>query len=247
MALFCVSALAQNPARKDRVFVRDIEGIWINEEYVRTLTTMRSPHAAARQVPPVVIAVKPEGRTHPIVVTDFNKAAINAVLEVEPDAKPGFYRLVLGTDDRPVASSEVKYLYFQGTRNAQGKFDRLRFAEIFFMKGKWADYRLLTGEVNPFINRLVLAGSYRDDKGRPWEFTEAGAARWPDQKFNYELSLNDPGAGCEYLQTEGAMSGADKKRYGFAWKGGKLSIFPAKLADKKVRCETKAIAILTPQ
>lgn len=242
------SAFAQNPApRNDRVYLRDIEGIWINEPFLKALAQVRSPHAASKRVPPVVVALKREGRAWPIVVTDFNKASMQAVLDVEPDSKAGQYRLVVGADNRPQSSSEVKYIPFQGTRNAQGRFDHLRMAEPTFLKGKWSEFVLLPGELSPSINRIVLAGRYRDEKGRPWEFGEDGQAAWPDQKFVYELSLNDPAAGCEYLTTEDLREGQDSKRFGYAWKGGKLSIFPARLAGKKVTCDARPLAVLTPQ
>jgi len=248
-AILGASALAQNPSppSKDRVYLRDIEGIWVNEPYLKALTALRSPHAAAKKAPPVVIAIKREGRAIPIVVTDFNKASVQTVLDIEPDAKPASYRLVVGAGDRPMTSEEVKYVYLQGTRNAQGRFERLRFAEIFLMKGKWADYILLPGEISPYLNRLVLAGRYQDEQGRGWEFSESGEARLPDQKFVYELSLNDPGAGCEYLQTEDLKEGADNKRIGYAWKNGKLSIYPARMVNKKVRCDARPLSVLTPQ
>ena len=245
---------AQKPAvRKDRIFIKDIEGIWINEAYLSVLAALKSPHAAAKKTPPVVIAIRRDGRAYPIVVTDFNKASLQAVLDVEPDGKPGSYRLVVGADDKPVSSSEVKYIRFEATRNAQGKLDRLRFAEPDFMKGKWAEYVPLAGELSPQLNRFVIAGKYGDEKGRSWTFSEAGEATWPEQKFNYELSLNDPGASCDYLQSESAAKGEadkkgdDKKRYGYGWKAGKLSIFAARLAGKKVVCDAKPLAVLTPQ
>ena len=241
------------PVRKDRIFIKDVEGIWINEAYLSVLAALKSPHAAAKKTPPVVIAIRRDGRAYPIMVTDFNKASLQAVLDVEPDGKPGSYRLVVGADDKPVSSSEVKYIRFEATRNAQGKLDRLRFAEPDFMKGKWADYVPLAGELSPQLNRFVIAGKYGDEKGRTWTFSEAGEATWPEQKFNYELSLNDPGASCDYLQSESAgkgevdKKGDDKKRYGYGWKAGKLSIFAARLAGKKVVCDAKPLAVLTPQ
>jgi hypothetical protein len=187
-------------------------------------------------------------------VTDFNRASLRAVLDVEPDGKPGAYRLVVGGDDQPMSSNDVKYIRFEAAKNAQGKFDRLRFAEPDFMMGKWADYVPMTGELSPQLNRIVIAGKYRDEKGRAWVFSESGEAIWPEQKFNYELSLNDPGANCDYLQSEGAAKGVDdnrglddKKRYGYGWRAGKLSIFAARLAGKKVVCGAKPIAVLTPQ
>ncbi|HEX9451794.1 MAG TPA: hypothetical protein VF934_10315 [Burkholderiales bacterium] len=259
-AVTAFSAFAENPpaqtpaARKDRVFLKDVEGIWINEAYLSVLSALKSPHAAARKTAPVVIAIRREGRAYPIVVTDFNKASLQTVLDVEPDGKPGAYRLVVGADDKPMSSNEVKYIRFEAARNAQGKFDRLRFAEPDFMKGKWADYIPIAGELSPQLNRFVIAGNYRDEKGRAWTFSESGEAAWPEQKFNYELSLNDPGANCDYLQSESATKGGDdkkgadhKKRYGYGWKAGKLSIFAARLAGKKVVCDAKAIAVLTPQ
>lgn len=249
-ALCSAAALAQTAApapRKDRVFLRDIEGIWINEPYMKALAQSRSPHAAAKKAAPVVIALKREGRAVPIVVTDFNKASIQVVLDVEPDGKPGFYRLVVAPDDKPVSSKEVKYIPFEGTRNAQGGFDRLRVAEPTFMKGRWSEYLPMPGELSPSLNRIVIAGKYKDEKGQAWEFTDAGEARWPDQTFVYELSLNDPAAACEYLQTEDIRDGNENKRFGYAWKGAKLSIFPARLAGKKVVCDARPLAVLTPQ
>ena len=242
------------PVRKDRIFIKDVEGIWINEAYLSVLASLKSPHAAAKKTPPVVIAIRRDGRAYPIVVTDFNKATLQAVLDVEPDGKPGSYRLVVGADDKPVSSNEVKYIRFEATKNAQGKLDRLRFAEPDFMKGKWADYVPLAGELSPQLNRFVIAGKYADEKGRAWSFSEGGEAAWPDQKFNYELSLNDPAASCDYLQSESAAKGAvdkkdgdDRKRYGYGWKAGKLSIYAARLAGKKVVCDARPLAVLTPQ
>ena len=238
--------------RKDRVFLKDVEGIWINEPYLSVLSALKSPHAAAKKTPPVVIAIRREGRAYPIVVTDFHTASLQAVLDIEPDGKPNAYRLVVGADDKPMSSNEVKYIRFEGTKNAQGKFERLRVAEPDFMKGKWSDYVPLKGELSPQLNRFVIAGKYRDAKGLNWEFSEAGEATWPEKKFNYELSLNDPGANCDYLQgdstaSDSAAGANDKTRYGYAWKAGKLSIFTARLAGKKVICDNKPLAVLTPQ
>lgn len=254
LTALAISAVAQTPpaqtppVRKDRVFLKDVEGIWINETYLSVLAALKSPHAAAKKAPPVVIAIRREGRAYPIVVTDFKKASLQAVLDVEPDGKPGAYRLVVGADDKPMSSNDVKYIRFEAGKSAQGKIERLRVAEPDFMKGKWADYVPVAGELSPQLNRLVIAGNYRDEKGRTWIFNESGEATWPEQKFNYELSLNDPAANCDYLQSEGAAKGVDaKKRYGYGWKAGKLSVYPARLAGKKVVCDAKPLAVLTPQ
>ena len=260
LATLSLSAFAQTPptktppVRKDRLFLKDIEGVWINEAYLSVLSALKSPHAAARKTLPVVIAIRREGRGYPIVVTDFNKATLEAVLDLEPDGKPGAYRLVVGADDKPTASTDVKFVRFEAAKNTQGKVERLRVAELTFMKGKWAEYVPITGELSPQLNRLVIAGTYRDANGGTWKFSETGESAWPGQTFFYELSLNDPGASCDYLQSQDPTKGAAdakaaeaRKRYGFNWKAGKLSIYPASLKGKKVVCETKPLAVLTPQ
>lgn len=245
-----LGALAQEktpaPVRKERIYVRDLEGVWVNNAYLKELAATKSPHAAARKAPPVVIAIKREGPSYPVVVTNFDKATLRVVLDLEPFGKPNAFRLVLGAENRPTSSTDVTYLPFEGVKSPQGKFEMLKFSEKGFMKGKSADYTRIAGEISPHVNRAVLAGKYADEKGRAWTFAESGEAVWPDQKINYEISLNDPAASCEYSQYEDATSG-EKKRFGFAWKAGKLQILAAKLVDKKVRCDAKPIAVLTQQ
>lgn len=239
-------SLAQAP-RPDRLYLRDMEGIWVNVKYLEALSRTRMPHEAARKVQPVVIGIQRQGRSYPIVVTNFDKAAVQAVLDVEPGDKPNLYRLVVGPDDRPVSSSEVQYIWIRGARNADGKFDRLEMAEPTLMKGKWAEYVFSGQELAPRLNRTVLAGKYSDAKGQTWEFSDAGEAHWPQGTYTYEISLNDPRANCEYLVTEDPKSTGGKQHYGYAWKQGKLLLYRAALSGKSVKCEARAFAALTPQ
>ncbi|HWQ39268.1 MAG TPA: hypothetical protein VNM24_11785 [Burkholderiales bacterium] len=241
------SAAQAQRERADRLYVRELEGIWIHRKYLETLARSRMPHETARKVQPVVIGIQRQGRSYPIVVTNFDKASVQAVLDVEPGGKPGLYRLVLGPEDRPISASEVRYLWLRGSRNSEGRFDRLEMAELTFMKGQWAEYVFSGKELASRVNRLVLAGKYRDEKGRNWEFSEGGEAYWPDKTFAYELSLNDPKAGCEYLEAEDLKAPDGKQRYGFAWRQGRLQLYPARLVNKKVRCEPRPFAVLTPQ
>ncbi len=246
--LLCSLSFAQTqPRRADRVYLHQIEGIWIKAQYLEALEKSRMPHQTARKVPPVVVGIQRQGRSYPIVMTNFDKASVQAVLDVEPGNEPGLYRLVIGPDDRPVSNSEVKYLWFRGERNAQGGFDRLKMAELVFSKGKWADYVFAGKELTQRLNRAVIAGKYRDEKGESWSFSESGEAYWPDRTFPYEISINDPAAGCEYLEAEDLKAADGKLRYGYAWRTGRLLLYNARLVNKKVRCDPRAFATLTPQ
>lgn len=239
------SVHAQSAAEQPRVFMRDLEGIWVNQDYVDALKKAKTPHAVARKTEPVVIAIRREGRSFPMVITNFDRAAVQAALDVEPDKKPNSWRVVMAPDDQPISSNKVKFLWFRGARNAAGKFERLEMAELFFNKGKWAEFVRVGDAIGPFVNGAVIAGHYTDQQGKAWEFSETGEAYSPDQTFHYELSLNDRRADCEYIEGEDLKAADGIRRIGFAWKGDALELYEAKLAKKRVRCESKPFAVLT--
>ena len=242
-----VSGLAQNQARTQRVFISDLEGIWMSESYIAALRKSRMPHKAAKTASPVVIAIKREGRTFPYLSTDFEKAALMFVLDVEPDMKPGSYRLVLAKKNEPTSSAEATYVWFKGERDADQRFRELAFKEPFIMNNKWGNDEHVGLELGPVINGIVLAGVYKDKGGREWSFTEKGQATSPDKSFYSELSINDQAAGCEYIEAEDLAAEEGKAYYGYAWKAGKLHLYRAAIKNDRVRCESKAFAELTPQ
>lgn len=236
------------PIRADRVFVSDLQGTWISQPYLEKLKATRAPHAAARQTPALVVKVQKEERTYPILVTNFQKAVLKFLLDVEPDVKPGSYRMVTAPEDGVVNSSDVIYIYFRGKRNADGKFDSLSIADPYFAKRKFLTFTRLPDALEIVVNRLVIAGRYTDEQGRNYEFTEGGDAILPERKFAYEASLDPRTAACELLLSHREREPQGQERLGFAWKGGKLQLFDVKSAKKdRYTCDARPFAILTPQ
>ena len=252
----CVAALvlavalpvtAQNQARKERVYIADLEGIWMHEPYISALRKTRMPHAAAKSAKPVVIAIKREGRAYPYLVTDFDKAALMFALDVEPDMKPDSYRLVLAKKNEPTSSSEAEFVWFKGLRDVDRKFRQLAFKDPFIMNDEWGDFEHVGLELGPVVNGIAVAGRYKDKGGREYSFTERGQAKFPDKSFYYEVSINDQAAGCEYIEAEDLESETGKSYYGYAWKAGKLNPYRAAIRNDRIRCESKPFAELTPQ
>lgn len=235
--------------QKDRVYVKDLEGVWLPQDYMDALRATRQPHAAARKAAPLAIKIQKEDRSYPIVRTDFSKAVLQRVIEVEPTGKPGAYRMVVADDDRGVVSSaDATYIPFQGERGVQGRFDILAIADPTFAKRRFRTFVRVSDGLVVFVNRAVLAGKYADEKGGVYEFSETGEATFPDGKFEYEVSLAAEGAGCDYFDTPDDKAPGGKRRYGFAWKGDKLQLFKAAGPEpKSVRCERKPFAVLTLQ
>jgi hypothetical protein len=181
--------------------------------------------------------------------TDFSKAVLQHVVDVEPAGKPGSYRIAVADDaSGAVSADEVTYIPFHGEKGVQGRFDALSIAEPTFAKRHFRDYIRVADGLAVFVNGAVLAGKYADEQGRAYEFGEAGQASFPDAKFEYEVSLAAEGATCDYFETPDDKAPGGRRRYGFAWKGDRLQLFKAAGTEpKNVRCDRKPFAVLKLQ
>jgi hypothetical protein len=244
------STSAQQPSRtpsKSRIFVRELEGTWISKPYLEALKASRAPHAAARKTPALVIKIQKEGQSYPILTTNFQSALLQFLLDVEPGSKPGAYRLVTAPEDRAISSSEVTYINFRASRGASDKLEELAIAEPKFARGKYLTFVRLPDALDVTVNRLVIAGRYKDEQGRAYEFTESGDAVLPDRKFAYEISLDPRSATCELLQSNREREPQGSERIGFDSRDTTLRLFAVKPAGKdRYSCEPKPFALLTP-
>jgi hypothetical protein len=236
------------PIPKGRVFVWDVEGTWISKPYLEQLQASRSPHTAGARTPPLVIKVQREARSYPILITDFHNVVMQFLIEVEPNKKPNAYRLVVAPEDGAVSSADVVYIPFTGEKNEQGKFDQLSIAEPFLAKHKKTTFVRLPDALEAQVNRAVIAGKYKDQEGRSYEFTQSGEAVLPDRSFPYEIALDVKAGNCDLVHSHRERAPEGKERLGFAWKDGVLQLFTTKaLKQDRYACEAKPFAILTPQ
>ena len=235
------------PIRKGRVFVWDIQGTWISKAYMEKLQSTRSPHAAARHTPSLVVKIEKDGSVFPILITNFQNALLQFLIEVEPGGKPNTYRMVVSPEAGAVSASDVTYIYFRGQRNAQGKFESLSIAEPNFAKKKYLSFVRLADALDPFVNRSVIAGKYHDEQGGAYEFTDAGDAVLPDRKFPYEVALDPAAASCDLLVSHPERAPDAKEKLGFAWKGKQLALFKVtQKSEGRSVCDSKPFALLTP-
>jgi hypothetical protein len=237
----------KRPPRADRVYIKDLEGTWVARDYVERLRTSKAPHAAARKGGGIAIKIQREGRSYPILITNFQRAVLQAVIDVQPDVKPKSYRLALAKEDSVVSASELTYLHFRGEREADGKFKSLSISEPNFSSKRYLTYVRLDEPLDGFVNRTVLAGKYSDANGKAYEFTEAGDAVLPERKFAYEISLDPSAASCELIQSHKERDADGKERIGFDWEGKELRLYQVAGAKAPYKCAAKPFAVLKPQ
>lgn len=240
------SATPKRAPRPDRVFIKDLEGVWINQSYLSALQATRSPRQAAAKSSPIVMQIKRDKSAYPILTTNFREAVLDFVVDVEPDVKPGSWRLVTAKTDSMVNSSDVTYTYFTGKRVQGGKFQKLEVREPHFAKSKRTAMANLGEPLEGFINRLTVAGKYKDGAGAAYEFTQDGEARLPDHKFAYEVLLYVGDTDCDLLASHHEKDPEGRELIGFHFKGDKLMLHKAsKLSKNRWRCESQPFATLT--
>ncbi len=243
------AAQPKPPSRyKDRVYMKDLQGTWIARDYLERLRNLRAPHATARQAAGIAIKIQQEGATYQILITNFQKAILNFVIDIQPDVKPGSYRLAVAKEDRSgLSASDLTYIYFRGERDANGVFQTLSISEPNFAKKRFLTYLRLGEPLETFVNRAVLAGKYRDAEGQSYEFTDAGEAILPDRTFQYEVSLDPGRASCELIISHREREPDGKERIGFAWKGATLQLYEVSGKNAPFKCRAAPFAVLSRQ
>ena len=112
--------------RKARVYAKDLEGLWLNSRYVAALEASRMPLQAAKKAAPVAVNVSKEGPSYPMLRTNFDKASLLRIIDIQPEKEQGSFRVALTEDDRgAVSADEVKYVSFRGRKNDAGRFETL--------------------------------------------------------------------------------------------------------------------------
>ncbi|MFC1541348.1 hypothetical protein ACFL50_02725, partial [Candidatus Latescibacterota bacterium] len=111
--------------------------------------------------------------------------------------------------------------------------------------------------IQDYVNSIVIAGNYTDEKGQTFIFTESGEAIWPDQTFKYNVSLDTMlslFSWCDYFFLfQGKDIQSNRIKYPFKWEDNKLFIYgtyylPNSVPNSDSLIPTKEpLYILTPQ
>ncbi|MBI1398183.1 MAG: hypothetical protein GC151_19590 [Betaproteobacteria bacterium] len=236
-------------ARKDRVYARDLVGVWLNTAYLEALRKTRMPMAAEKLAHPIAMTIEQKGRSYPFVRTDFERAVLLRIIDIQPDTEKNGFRVILAENDmEAVPEDETTVIRFRGQKDVQGRFAELAVAEPEFGKGRFQAFTRIDGGLGPLVNDITVAGKYTDEQGRHYEFSSSGDATLPDGGFKYEVRLRTRGTTCDMIQASDEDSGKDPRRIGYRWTAGKLELFDVtKAADDTLTCGKTPVAVLKPE
>ncbi len=206
---------------RPRVWVRELAGSWVSAAFLDALRAGKPLGEAVRAAPMVAIGVHRVEAGYHVVVTDFRKRVEQGVVDVQPDGKPGHFRLALGPDQALVSLDQMSFIAFEGARGAEGRFSQLRVREPYVLK-RPLELRHLDESLDVLVNRAVIAGGYNDAQGKRFDFSDAGQATLPDGAFAYRVAAG--AKGCDLLLAVGE-EGEAKARFGFAASKGELRLY----------------------
>lgn len=207
---------------RPRVWVRDLAGSWITPGFLEALQEGKGLAGASRVAPVLALDVHRGGTGYRTTVTNFDHRVELGVVDVQPEAGTGRFRLALGPEAALVSDDQLSYVHFEGQRDVQGHFQELKVREPFLVK-RTRLLRHYDGALEELVNRATVAGNWKDTAGKAYAFSDAGQATLPDGAFAYRLAAGR--SGCDLLLAV-AEDGKVTPRMGFAATGSELRLYP---------------------
>jgi hypothetical protein len=191
-----------------------LQGIWVNTSFGRTLETTRSPRQAATDVPTISF-FEEDGQRVVFVNLAFREGITVPVANLQQDG------------------GSLKNEEFEINLNADQSQLTLRLAGDLRKKGAITFRRLTKARLNSldeehdavlaYLNKAVLAGTYRDKQGNTYQFTPDMKAILPEASFTYEFGMGGVFSDCDGIYA--VEGGAGRQSLGFGWKGQTLQLF----------------------
>jgi len=217
-------------------------GEWLNKDYIKKLKSTKSPQKAVENIAEDSFLIKKDQNGYLIsVIYNFHEGGepftVTGLKEIA--GKKGIYELLVNvpaditekksrfTLIKSKEQDEIQWSYENNHKNIKHTFVRVE------------------PSVAVFVNRVLLAGDYKDEKGRSFVFTESGLAKWPGKDFRFETILDYVGSppSCDLL-----MEVDEHGRYSnpsvlhmFEWKGDTLLIYKVDNSGDMSTCDKKAI------
>lgn len=205
----------------DQRIAKQLVGIWVNKIYLDTLESTKSPCRAVKSrgghISAFWIAIDSSGITRTLI-SGMHDSANDHIQKFEEMEQKGNYRFVVS--DRPSVLDVVEILSPDTVRWRYGS-EEDGIDDIFIRIT--SDQNEPADKLERYINKRILAGTYRDQQGKIYTFTEEGQAQWPDTSFQYTIGID-----CTFTDLDYIRITMEKRKllfYSFTFEQGQLKIF----------------------
>ncbi len=203
-----------------------LRGVWLNTKFEQALEKTKSPQKAVVDVPSVSF-FREEGKPVAFVNLGFREGItvpLDSLQRVGNELKHQEVTLLLSPDGEEITLQ----LADQARMKGKVTFRRLSQTDLPSME---AEHDTLMR----YINRVVLAGAYRDKVGNGilvftpemTSYTHPGNLKSGVVKLPYELEMNVPVKGCDglYYERQTGEKVVPPRYTGFAWRGKSLELY----------------------
>jgi hypothetical protein len=192
-------------AQKGPVTLDQLAGGWLSKEYMAALKDTRDPMEAIARVPDAcgLSIFKPDddafrGHYTRGLVYNFHEGGDSPVLlEMKPAGGDSFVLVfgaaVPGRDPKDpvklvpsVSDERVRIVSRTGPAVREIEWSRKVFGDNQKMEWRKSTFVKIDKPSGRIVNELVLAGKYKDQRGRSFVFTDEKAG-WPGRAFNYAV------------------------------------------------------------
>ena len=246
---------AENCLRLD-----SLKGEWLNKKYIETVQLTKSPRKASEDIYYTAFIILKELDSYTWSQNyNFHEGITYRITGLRPASESNMYQIHYEPIYEPETPKTIERVTYTNIFLIYGKPPINEITWIFkpiYGYPKDEEQRITFVRVEPnvhdYVNRIVLAGTYTDEKGRIFVFEESGRARWPDRHFDYKIGLDFVFSESNFIMI---LDDRDERgipqTYGFEWRDNKLLIFKGKYSEESgfnefVR-EDNPVYILTPR
>ena len=168
-----------------------IEGLWINEKYIIALKKKKSPIKATKEIeccPEIqIIKIKDDKFQWGSSTWNFHEGWIYNILKFENVHKNNKYIIFIDNIGNDSFALQVN--------NNNEKIESIQFFDKVNYKDKQVvkkdNYiRVNEQDVSEYVNNELFVGTYQDNQGNKYVFTNEGKAIWPNKTFFYYVKLD---------------------------------------------------------
>ena len=221
LIVFLVAGCSHMPARVDYA----LDGVWMDESYIRILQASLSPKAASSVTDIPVLQIDRDKKTLTVSYKSFHEIGYYAIKHINHrtgemilEAPNHTFKSVSVIGDRIVTEYQ--------------SYDKRLVSAKFVKISPPAD--AIEDAVYPYVAQVVLVGDYRDDKGRPYSFGPR-TLNWAGQNFEYgiwiDFALFKP---IDVIAMKKEGTDEAYKTYGFATNGEILQLYDYNDDSKRI-------------
>lgn len=264
-------------AQKNALSIKQLAGSWLSKEYVETLKATKDPMKAISKVADAcsLYIFKPDsdyfyGHYTRAFGYNFHEGGSSPIiLDLKP-ADNDFFFLIYGevvstkgpkTPVKMVPSiSDERVRIISRTSDAiqEIEWSKRIFNDVKKIEWQKAEFIKVEKDTMQYVNKIVLAGKYKDQQDRPFVFTDSIAV-WPERTFHYAVQRDFvegwPTGDCQTFDVlddkDRSITGKNgfPERLGYRWKDKTLYIYNLSYPKEtgEIVCGKDPVFVLTPK